>query len=473
MVCRSPAAFSNEAISLRASGLWILPWSNLRFPVMGSYSILNVGRTALAWKYRIPTFATFLFKQSDYYDNDRPRGDPRDPNYDHMGTRGYRSSAEAVKSHLDELGFTLSFWGGVTAEILAESGAYQIELVSEALAEREGNASMTSNELEALARTHIARRPASSPADDVRQFIAYIRDAIDDETDQPSAEGEGSGFRRIGDDCYIDFDDLGRGIRENALEAHPGVLRVSALLEEERFADYPEVADLFFVRCLLEVVDSNAVVHLDLSDLWDEGENFSNLPAELAEQLLRKLQIYTRVFNVLGQNEPEVRRRAARGQARALMDQLDMAPTADTKGRTLEDLSAVIFGSHPDLRIRERRLNLGDQEIDIVVDNHVDHGFWSKLDSPLFLVECKNWSSNVGTPEIRDFETKVRDHQPHARLGILIAVGGFSREAETALARASREPYQLVLAKREDLDVLLDTGFEVLPWLEGLIARFS
>jgi hypothetical protein len=177
------------------------------------------------------------------------------------------------------------------------------------------------------------------------------------------------------------------------------------------------------------------------------------------------------VFSVLSENEPDIRRRAARGEARQLMQQLDAAPSADAKGRVLEELMAVIL--HPDLIVSQRRLRLGDQQIDLVVDNHVDHGLWEKLESPFFLVECKNWASSVGTDEIRDFGTKVRDHQPHARLGILVAVGGFSRKARTALARASREPYQLVLVRREDLEELIDTGFEVLPWLQDLIARFG
>jgi hypothetical protein len=61
----------------------------------------------------------------------------------------------------------------------------------------------------------------------------------------------------------------------------------------------------------------------------------------------------------------------------------------------------------------------------------------------------------------------------HSRYGILVVAGGFSRVARTALARASPEPYQLVLVRREDLEELIDTGLEVLPWLEDLIARFG
>jgi hypothetical protein len=291
--------------------------------------------------------------------------------------------------------------------------------------------------------------------------------------DGPLGSTVGAGrFREKEGDILIDPADLAFGISQNALEVDAGVLRITPLLEHE-IEDYPEVADLFLVRCLVEAVEPDAEVHLDLSDVWDEGEDFSNQPAELAAELLRKLQVYTRVFSVLSENEPDVRRRAARGQARQLMQQLDTAPTADAKGRVLEALMAVIFESHPDLKISQRRLDLGDQEIDLVIDNHVDHTFWRKLESPFLFVECKNWASAVGTDEIRDFETKVRDHQPHARLGIFVAVGGFSREAKTALARASREPYQLVLITREDLQDLIDTGFEVLPWLEDLIARFG
>jgi hypothetical protein len=38
----------------------------------------------------------------------------------------------------------------------------------------------------------------------------------------------------------------------------------------------------------------------------------------------------------------------------------------------------VIFQSHPDLIVSQRRLLLGDQEIGLVVNNHVDHGLWGE-----------------------------------------------------------------------------------------------
>jgi hypothetical protein len=438
---------------------------------MGSYSVLKVGRVTLAWKYRIPTFATFLFDEGDYYE--RPRGDPMAPDYDHMGTTGYRSTAGAVRERLDELGFTLPFWGGVCDELLAEINDYEVDLVAEALAERDGADAIRRAELEARAQAYLARPSGRTGAEDVTAFVEQLRKGLSVEECPPGTTPGWGRFEHEGDDILIDPSELASEVRRGPLDVDPGVLRISALLEESRIEDYPEIADLFFTRCLVEAVEADAEVDLDLSDVWDEGEDFSNQPAELANELLRKLQVYTRVFSVLSENEPDVRRRAGRGQARTLIQQLDTAPTADAKGRLLEELMAVIFESHPDLKVSERRLDLGDQEIDLVVDNHVDHTFWKKLESPFFFIECKNWASTVGTDEIRDFETKVRDHQPHARFGILVAVGGFSREAKTALARASREPYQLVLVRREDLEELVETSFEVLPWLERLIGRFG
>lgn len=435
---------------------------------MGSYSVLKVGRVSLAWKYRIPTIATFLFEQDDYYRS--PRAESRDVVESGEPRVGYSSTAGAVRERLDEFGFTLPFWGGVCDELLDEIDEIQIEQLTMALAGSEGGGEVPARELEAKARAHLARPAGRSAAGDIAAFIELLRDGIA-LTDGPRGGRKVPRFEKVGDEIFIDPSEFAFAVGSDPLEVDAGVLRITPLIEH-RIEDYPEVAELFLIRCLVDAVEGEAEVDLDLSDLDDEGEDFSNQPAELAEELLRKLQVYSRVFGILSENEPDVRRRAARGQARQLIQQLDAASTADSKGRVLEELMAVIFQSHPDLLVSQRRLRLGDQEIDLVVDNHVDHGLWRKLESPLFMVECKNWTSSVGTPEIRDFETKLRDHQPHARLGILVGVGGFTRESRTALARASREPYQLVLVERADLEELIDAGFEVLPWLERLITRF-
>ena len=347
----------------------------------------------LAWKYRIPTVATFLFEHGDYYE--RPRGAPMAPDYDHMRTTGYRSTASAVRERLEEHGFTLPFWGGVCDELLDEIDEVQVEQLAEALVERDGAGALPAEELEARAQAHLARPAGRSAAEDVAAFIELLREGIRNEDGPPGAiVGAGRFFRAKGDGILIDPAELAFGLSRSPLDVDAAVLRITPLLEYE-IENYPEVADLFLIRCLLDAVEPEAEVHLDLSDVWDEGEDFSNQPAELAKELMRKLQVYTRVFSVLSENEPDIRRRAARGEARQLMQQLDAAPTADAKGRVLEELMAVIFQSHPDLIVSQRRLRLGDQEIDLVVDNHVDHGFWEKLESRL----SSSSSARTGPPQ--------------------------------------------------------------------------
>lgn len=392
----SPTAATALRIQKPARGHPCLP-----SPTVGSYSVLKVGRVTLAWKYRIPTITTFLFEQGDYYQ--RPRGDADDPDSDYMGTVGYRSTAGTVRDRLDDLGFTLAFWGGICDELLDEINELQVEQVAMALAERENGKGFPGDEFDARAKTHLARPPDRSATGDVAALVDLLRERIRQADGPPGATAALGRFSEKGGDLLIDPTEFAFEISRIPLEVDPGVLRITPLLEHE-IDDYPEVAELFLVRCLVEAVEPDAEVHLDLSDIEDEGDDFSNQPAELAEELLRKLQVYSRVFSVLSENEPDVRRRAARGRARQLVQQLDAASHPDAKGRVLEELMAVIFESHPDLKVTERRLNLGDQEIDLVVDNHVDHAFWEKLASPFFFVECKNWAATVGTDEIRDFE---------------------------------------------------------------------
>jgi hypothetical protein len=132
---------------------------------------------------------------------------------------------------------------------------------------------------------------------------------------------------------------------------------------------------------------------------------------------------------------------------------------------------AAIFESHPGFVIAHRRYDLGDQEIDLVIRNHLEDGFWRRLESPLILVECKNWSEAVGADQIRDFETKLRDHQPHAKIGFFVAPRGFTKHVDTALVAARREPYQIVPIEMTDIDDLVDSRKNVVDWLAERVSE--
>ena len=86
-----------------------------------------------------------------------------------------------------------------------------------------------------------------------------------------------------------------------------------------------------------------------------------------------------------------------------------------------------------------------NEEIDLLLKNSLDRPFWNAFGSPLFFVECKNWKAAVGAKEVRDFETKIRNHAKLAKLNFFIALNGFTSEAEEHIKRLGREEYHIVL----------------------------
>ena len=426
---------------------------------VGSYSVLTIGRVQLQWKYRIPPFLSFLFEDEDFYSDlpEKLEVSWEDASEDAHRV-GYRTTAGAAQERLDDLGFTLPFFASTYQLLDDEIDDWVLYVVGERLAE-EADYPENREAIDDLAREHVRSFPRGTPLDDIHKFIGFIRDVLDDDA-HPAVI-------KLGPEIALNLEDFSYQIDQSTLRLDPGVLRIGQLVSESSFEDYPEVVWLLLLRLLLEVTPQTDEVHLDLWDLW-EGQDFSNQPAELAEELSRKVRIYNHVFAVLSKNEADIRWRATRSKIRSILGDLPLVTDHDSKGRLLEGLVATIFESHPDFVVAERRYNVGDQEIDLVIQNHLREGFWRSLESPLILVECKNWDRPVGPKEIRDFETKVRDHQPHARIAFFVAPGGFTRFVDDALLRASREPYQLVLVRMSDIEDLVVSRQNVVDWLAGL-----
>ena len=171
-----------------------------------------------------------------------------------------------------------------------------------------------------------------------------------------------------------------------------------------------------------------------------------SMHTDLAYSLLQKVDVYERVFRALSSREEHVQDRYARTQVRQALVTLGDATGAQAKGEALEALMAAAFSIKPQLQVVDRRYSTGDEEIDLLVKNNVARPFWQGLASPLIFVECKNWVAPVGALEIRNFEIKLQNHAPMARVGILVASGGFTSEAFNAIKRSSRDPYTLALA---------------------------
>lgn len=104
------------------------------------------------------------------------------------------------------------------------------------------------------------------------------------------------------------------------------------------------------------------------------------------------------------------------------------------KGKLLEDLFVQLIQIDDNLNLCERNVRTKSEEIDIVVQSSISSPFWSKVSSPLILLECKNWKDKVGVKEVRDFAGKI-ENRPRllCRIGFLIALSGFTSDVEEEL----------------------------------------
>jgi hypothetical protein len=115
--------------------------------------------------------------------------------------------------------------------------------------------------------------------------------------------------------------------------------------------------------------------------------------------------------------------RLDRDEFSELLRSVLLARTNDEKGKTLEELAALLFNGMPFLIVKYRNLRTASSEIDIVVQNQ---GWRSSTIfdefGRYFLVECKNWAAPVGAKQVRDFKGKLEKSK--VRLGILFAKNG-------------------------------------------------
>lgn len=111
------------------------------------------------------------------------------------------------------------------------------------------------------------------------------------------------------------------------------------------------------------------------------------------------------------------------------LQQVDHASSASAKGKALEDLTCYLFEKMPGIGAPARnQLNkFESEEIDIAFLNE-QHPAGLKHFNPFLLVECKNWSSPVGSLEVAWFLQKIARRA--LDFGILIAAQGITGSAE-------------------------------------------
>ncbi|MEQ1500822.1 MAG: response regulator [Myxococcota bacterium] len=120
------------------------------------------------------------------------------------------------------------------------------------------------------------------------------------------------------------------------------------------------------------------------------------------------------------------------------------------KGEALERVVGLVLASIPGLSGWQRMRN-GTEEFDLVVSNRSADPFLTQQGS-VWLVECKNWSTASGVPEVRPLVEKMQNRRGRCRLGFAVSMNGFARTVEEDLLRTSRTDALVVLVTGDDLD---------------------
>lgn len=372
---------------------------------VGHYSVLKIDDTVFQWKYNIPTFLTFFFDDKDFYKEvEVEEYDDEEDSY--ISDIGYRCTVNKCKKILDSYGFNLPFFIDIYKSFrneLLQSLSEDIYFLAEETSE---------DKIQRL----LSKIYSSNPDEEIYEFIDFLKNFNSSYYDEEAQINNLESYQMFLIGRYFD------------VPHH--VIPVFHLFDEQYFYEYPEVMFLMYIRVLIETVPQDALIELDLSDIIEDEEEVRTIKNDLSNELVEKIQLYNKVFKILLDNEEELWELNNKENCRKLVDELHKCTNNNKKGKLLEELVEVLFASHSQFRVIEKRYSTGDEEIDLIIQNNVEKTFWVSLNSPIFLVECKNWSKPIGTRDLRDFEIKLQNHNNTAKVGLFFSYGGFTRECE-------------------------------------------
>lgn len=140
--------------------------------------------------------------------------------------------------------------------------------------------------------------------------------------------------------------------------------------------------------------------------------------------------------------------------------------SAQAKGKALEDLLGKLVEADGELALIERNYRTETEEINLVVRYLGKSPFWLAMGSPTIVVEAKNWSRAVGTSEIRDFSGKIRDRGLLCKVGVFVAINGFSDPAKEIVRRRIVDETVIFLVTGDNIQNLIDKGLSLVQWIE-------
>lgn len=169
--------------------------------------------------------------------------------------------------------------------------------------------------------------------------------------------------------------------------------------------------------------------------------------AETGEVIQAEVQECNRALSPIHTDREELAR---------LLERVENETDNNKKGEALEELASRLFGSVKGFQV-SRRQRTDTEEIDLLIINSSEESRW-KNESPVILVECKNWSSKCGKNELVQFRAKVENRRGKCRLGFLVSWNGFASTVSDEQKRSSREDTVIALITGEDVRKAVQSG---------------
>jgi hypothetical protein len=448
----------------------------------------------------IPSFLSFLFEDSDFYKVEETEEDGEGNIIDTYLTQiGFKCTAEKCREAFDSYGYDIPFFIEIYKFFRKDLQNNLLSYLEDELLPQKKKRGVLKNLQDKI--------DALSPEKEIETFIDFMKisaetafsigvfeESINMVKNSKYFKGKshfvrGSDYIRVDHLRYdfisgdytkhylIDFESLQSFLIEKCIGVSLSINLVMTLFYERYLIDYPEVIFLMYLRLMTEIIPKDAIVDLNLGDAYFQSDERSDIDVKDVKwvscfTLLDKANLYNRVFRIIFENRQDLWEINAKNSSNLIVNQLhENRLDTYTKGRLLEDLVEILFGNHRMFRVVEKRYNTGDEEIDLIIQNNVHEPFWIALHSPLLLFECKNWSRQIGTKELRDFEGKLRNHSNMARIGVFFSYNGFSSECIDELKRMGRGDQVIVLCSKEDITAYIKSTQTLVEWLENLILK--
>lgn len=404
---------------------------------MGHYSNFKIGDFSASWKYTIPAFATFLFSACDAVIE-------TDDQKDTVRSYYFKTSISKARSRMEQIGYTNTFFDNLYGFFREEV----IDLYESELWEASANRDWGEEKIEDITEK------ASKENFEFTKFIEEIERSS--QIDLQTLEDPEVLLHNV----------------ENKSKLNPNLAQGLGFLQtlyDFYYNTYSEILDLVIARVMLELQDPDKNVQLNIGDLYSVDPNSFptegiEVLTELKEELIKKTKVYDKSFQTLLDNDAELNRLHLENKLLTDWKKVKSEEDSHKKGDLLEDFTVTLFKLVDDFSLHKKNKDNGDQELDLIYDNKNEDLLPEK--SEQVLIECKNWTNKVGTPQLQAFFTKMEDHT-ETKIGFFISVGGFTEKADTDfLKRIGRVERDVVLIDKNDIQEFIDDpSMDPGPWL--------